>query len=56
MRWCVQYALRQHDLGTELGDKPLHEMPFARAIKLATGTVSVVDSQGLCFTRIWCGE
>ena len=56
MRWCVQYALRQHDLGTELGDKPLHEMPFARAIKLARGTVSVVDSKGECFSRVWCGK
>ena len=48
------YALRQHNLEAELGDKSVIEMPFAKALQLAKGTVVIVDGKGMIFTRIWC--
>ena len=30
------------------------ETSFFKAIRLSRGTVSVVDAQGLCYTRVWC--
>ena len=30
------------------------DTPFFRAMKLAKGTVSVLDKRGTAWTRIWC--
>lgn len=46
----------EHRLSDEMGeDKPLSETSFFLAMKLARGTVSVVDANGMSWTRIWCG-
>ena len=54
---CSAYANNQHKLDQEIGDgdQPLSETSFFRAMKLARGTVSVVDANGMSWTRIWCG-
>lgn len=44
----------QHRLGEEIGHAALSETAFARAMNLASGTLSVVDKNGVCFSRIWC--
>ena len=46
-------ANNQHNLDAEISDV-LTETSFYKAIVLARGTVSVVDSDGKCWTRIWC--
>lgn len=61
--WVCAYALRQHDLGAELpstaeshvasGAHSLDRSPFALALALAKGTVSIVDSKGTAFERAW---
>lgn len=33
---------------------PLSETPFARALAMSRGTVSVVDKNGTAWSRIWC--
>ena len=35
---------------------PLAETAFYRAMVLSKGTVSVLDTNGVQLTRIWCGE
>jgi len=53
--WVCAYALNQH--GTMLSkemDHDLEEMPFFLAIKCAKGTISVLDQDAKCFSRIWC--
>ena len=55
--WCCAYANRQHpsELALELPEgQPLVETPFARAMQLAAGTLSVLDSNGNSWGRIWC--
>merc|ERR1740117_933935 len=54
--WICAYANNQHKLKEEIGDgdQPLSETSFFRAMKLARGTVSVVDANGMSWTRIWC--
>merc|ERR1740117_1351564 len=54
--WICAYANNQHKLKEEIGDgdRPLSETSFFRAMKLARGTVSVVDANGMSWTRIWC--
>ena len=48
----------EHRLSEEIGDgdQPLSETSFFRAMKLARGTVSVVDANGVIWSRIWCGK
>ena len=46
----------QHDIAGEISGETLDETSFARAMRLSTGTVSVVDAGGMSWTRIWCGE
>jgi len=55
--WVCAYANCQWRLAEELpADAPLDQTPFYRAMSLPTtkGTVSVLDKNGVCFTRIWC--
>ena len=51
--WVCAYANRQWDLGGDVTDDP-GESSFARAIRLASGTIAVVDRGGAYFARIWC--
>lgn len=47
------FALRSQDRASEIGNTPLHQMPFFLAIKKAKGAVLVLDPQAVYFTRIW---
>jgi hypothetical protein len=40
-------------LGDEIGGERLEETSFYRAMMLSRGTVSVLDPNGICFSRIW---
>jgi len=51
--WVCAYANNQWKLGNEVGGKPC-ETSFFKAMGLAKGTVSVLDLQGWCYTRVWC--
>ena len=51
--WVCAHANNQHDLASEIVDD-LSQTSFARAMKIAKGTVSVVDQGGGSFGRIWC--
>ena len=52
------YCIAEHKLDEEIGngEQSLSETSFFRAMKLSKGTVSVVDANGVSWTRIWCGE
>jgi len=54
--WVCAYGLRQHQLEAELGNAGLDAMtsPFNRALKVADGTLTVADKDGVVFTRSWC--
>ena len=45
-------ANNQHNLASEIV-QDLAQTSFARAMGMAKGTVSVVDSSAKCFERIW---
>ena len=49
-------ANNQHNIVGEISGETLAETSFARAMRLSTGTVSVVDAGGMSWTRILCGE
>ena len=51
--WVCAYALNQHKLGIDLG-QDLLEAPFRKAMSLADGVVSVLDSSCVSLERIWC--
>jgi hypothetical protein len=45
----------EHKLAEEIGgEKSLAETSFSAALKLAKGTISVIDRDGMSWTRIWC--
>eukprot|EP00927_Polykrikos_kofoidii_P046413 TRINITY_DN40654_c0_g1_i2.p1 TRINITY_DN40654_c0_g1~~TRINITY_DN40654_c0_g1_i2.p1 ORF type:complete len:674 (-),score=83.65 TRINITY_DN40654_c0_g1_i2:69-2090(-) len=44
--WVGEYAKNQWD-------RP-EDSPFQRAMRLAEGTLSVIDPEATCFKRIWC--
>ena len=45
-------ANNQHNIDAEISDI-LTETSFYKAMVLAQGTISVIDSNGVCWTRIW---
>ena len=47
------YANRQHCLEGMDENAALSDSPFYLAMKLAKGTVSIVDSEGKMYTRLW---
>lgn len=51
--WVCAYANRQWDLDGDLTDDP-RQTSFARAMRLASGTIAVVDAAGQYFSRVWC--
>lgn len=51
--WICAYALRQSALGLELKGG-VADTPFVRALHLADGTVSVLDSGAVALSRAWC--
>ena len=44
------YANNQHRLDQEISGGRLDETSFAKALRLAKGTVSIVDSEGVSFS------
>ena len=46
-------ANNQWMLGAELVED-LGKTSFRRALELAKGTLSILDRDGLVFTRVWC--
>ena len=51
--WVCAHANNQHKLAGEIVDD-LSQTSFARAINLAKGTVSVIDTGAVSYTRLWC--
>mmetsp|Transcript_43842 Transcript_43842/g.101285 ORF Transcript_43842/g.101285 Transcript_43842/m.101285 type:complete len:1039 (-) Transcript_43842:212-3328(-) len=51
--WVCAYANNQWKLGGEIQKDP-SQTSFRKAMELAVGTVSVVDSSAVTFSRIWC--
>jgi len=52
--WVCAYANNQWELGADLSSDPA-DTSFRKAIQLAAGTVSVLDREAVCYTRVWCG-
>ena len=51
--WVCAYANNQWKLGEELVDD-LEQTSFRKALNAAEGTVTVLDSGSMSFTRVWC--
>jgi len=51
--WVCAYANNQHDLDNINVMDP-KSTPFYKAIKLSQGVLSLLDSEGFLFTRVWC--
>lgn len=51
--WVCAYSLNQHNMTEELGNDP-QSTPFYRAMQLTKGTVSILDFNAACYSRIWC--
>uniref|UniRef100_A0A6S8A2X7 Uncharacterized protein n=1 Tax=Aplanochytrium stocchinoi TaxID=215587 RepID=A0A6S8A2X7_9STRA len=51
--WICAYANNQWDLAG-VNDE-LESTPFFKAMELSEGTLSILDTNGTVFTRIWCG-
>ena len=50
--WICAYALNQHDLENELGSINPKESPFYKAMQLADGTITILDKDCVCYSRI----
>mmetsp|Transcript_51143 Transcript_51143/g.130136 ORF Transcript_51143/g.130136 Transcript_51143/m.130136 type:complete len:792 (+) Transcript_51143:117-2492(+) len=51
--WICAYANNQWNVHGEVGADPA-ESSFHKAMLNAEGTVSVIDAQAVCYTRVWC--
>ncbi|CAK9041618.1 E3 ubiquitin-protein ligase TRIM71 [Durusdinium trenchii] len=51
--WVCAYANNQWNVRGEIGEDP-SDSSFRRAMRKASGTVSIVDKSAVCYTRIWC--
>ena len=51
--WVCAYANNQWQIGTAVTADP-RDSAFFQAMSKAQGVVSVVDSSGFTFKRIWC--
>ena len=47
------YANNQWNVEGELSDDPA-QSSFRKALELAEGTVSILDRNGVVFSRVWC--
>ena len=50
--WVCAYANRQWSLSGDVTDDP-SETPFHKAISISKGTIALLDSGGVYFSRIW---
>jgi hypothetical protein len=51
--WVCAFANNQHQIGEEL-QGGVESSPFVRAIAMADRMVTIVDPDGVVFTRAWC--
>ena len=51
--WVCAYANNQWNVEGELSDDPA-QSSFRKALELAEGTVSILDRNGVVFSRVWC--
>lgn len=51
--WVCAYANNQWNVSGEIGEDPSNSS-FRRAMRKASGTVSIVDKDAFCYTRVWC--
>mmetsp|Transcript_136563 Transcript_136563/g.436896 ORF Transcript_136563/g.436896 Transcript_136563/m.436896 type:complete len:749 (+) Transcript_136563:131-2377(+) len=51
--WVCAYANNQWKVDAEMADNP-EDTSFRKAMALSVGTVSVLDTQQKCYTRVWC--
>lgn len=51
--WVCAYANNQWNVSDEIGEDPSNSS-FRRAMRKAAGTVSIVDKDAKCYTRVWC--
>lgn len=51
--WICAYANNQWRIEDEIQCNP-RETPFFKAMSLSVGTLSIVDSAAVTYTRIWC--
>lgn len=51
--WICAYANNQWDLKSDNFEDPAHSS-FRRAMALSEGTVSILDRDAVCYSRIWC--
>jgi hypothetical protein len=49
--WVCAYANNQHRLDPMTDP---HNSPFRKALDLCEGTVTVLDQEAKCYTRVWC--
>ena len=51
--WVCAYANRQWSLAADVTDDP-SQTSFHKAMRLAFGTLAILDDKALYFTRVWC--
>lgn len=51
--WVCAYAINQHDTTGDVTNDP-SQSAFNRAMRLSKGTISILDKDGVVFSRIWC--
>lgn len=51
--WVCAYAINQWAIENDIGSDP-ENSAFRKAMRLSRGTVSLLDSGAVCYTRIWC--
>ncbi|CAB9517610.1 resistance protein [Seminavis robusta] len=51
--WICAYCINQHQVSSELGTDP-KATPFYAAMRLSKGVVSVLDTECVCYSRVWC--
>ena len=51
--WICAYANNQWELSDSLSDDPF-QTSFNKALSMVRGTVTIIDSGGVVYSRIWC--
>ena len=53
--WVCAYANNQWRLSEEIAASSLEQTSFYRALRLSIGALSILDKDGQCYQRVWCG-
>ncbi|CAB9512015.1 expressed unknown protein [Seminavis robusta] len=53
--WICAYSNNQHNIQEEVHHSSPTDSSFYRAMQLSKGTVSILDADRVCYSRIWCG-